>query len=429
MEESRVNSANKPAELIVNETRYPGAGVRVLDLHADFECGCCGACCCNSWQIRPSAAECERISGKLAQAAWPPENYFEFLAQEGGKPIVCLAKSAEGKCLFLGAGEGAPFCRLQREFGHAILPAVCQGYPRLAIATPAGVRLTLSYTCPAAARTLLASNGLRETHPRKLMQGEPRLQGISVREGDRVPKFAGKSRPSWAALDYFWRWTAEVMNTPGLSPAQALWYVSLFIEQIEANAQALRELPALMDGLEQIQNHFTGSELFGMLAAVEPHTNLGTLYFGTLLNILVQTGSLSGIWRRAWELLNAEGRRSLEALSEPWDRIMRPRVGEFAAIERNYLASRLYANPYAYRAGSLRMGYFFGLMHFVAYRFSALMLHLEEGCAVDEELWLRAAGMADGILQHNEATQGKILKLIEPYVDGPLMDLSRVALF
>lgn len=420
-----------PNDIKVNGQRYPAASLRLLKLHADFTCANCGFCCNDGWDIILSPGECDRVRGVLRAHGWTEEAVNEIVTavrQPGGTECLAPKRSESGGCIFHETGEWGTRCFIHHLAGSEVLPAVCQSFPRMAIATPTGVRLTLSCACPTAARTLLREGGLDETRPASVCAGRPELLGWVIAKDRLAPQLAAGCHPEWGAFDYFWRWTAEWMSAPAMTTAQALWGLGRVMEVLEENGAVVRVYEMMVEALETVQSALQRQTLRDA-ASLEPLTELGAIYFDTLLQCVRQVKSIPAPWERAWKMLHGEGGAGRGALVEAYDRLIRPELGKYATIERNFVSARLYANPHAYRAGRMRTGYFLAIMNLIALRFSALMICLEEGTALDETTWLRAAGMTDYLLLHNNATEDGFIQLIEPMLDCPIQDLARAALF
>lgn len=425
------NSSPDPREITVNGLRYPAAGLRLLNLHADFACANNGFCCVDQWNILLSGVEYDRVRCALIGKGWTAEAVAGLVTpvrRPGGKDGFIPRRSASGGCIFHETGEWGGRCLIHHQAGPAALPGVCQSFPRLAIATPAGVRLTLSCTCPTAARALLREGAVAETHPRSVCSGRPELLGLAVPKTQLAPRLTDGCHPTWGAFDAFWRWTPEWLSAPGMSPSQALWGLGRVMELLEANGRIVREHAAMVEALDTLLTELP-TPLAGEAAQFGPVTELGVIYFDTLMICLRAVKQLPPAWERAWQMLHGPDAPGQGALCEAYDRLIRPGLAAAVTIECNFIAARLYANPHACRAGRMRTGYFLAIMELIALRFSALMLCLEEKLTLDESVWLRAAGLTDYLLLHNHKTEDGFIKVIEPHLDCPIQDLARAALF
>jgi hypothetical protein len=129
-----------------------------------------------------------------------------------------------------------------------------------------------------------------------------------------------------------------------------------------------------------------------------------------------------------WSDANARFADRLMLIDE-YDARIRPRLADYESIERNYVASRLFANPLTYRATRVRTGYFVNVLKLVCLRFSLLAVCLAEGKQLDEAVWLRAASITDDLFLHSDRFQTEFLKRMDDFAQTPLENLKRPALF
>lgn len=417
----------------LNNHPLNATSARVLELHADYACHNCGRCCREAWDIVLLAPDVERMERLLSQAGWSREAILDCFAP--ASPIqnqqrVKLAVSDCGACRFLEQAADRFLCRLHREHGLEVLPTVCQCYPRLAIGHPAGLYVTLTYSCPSAAQLLLKPDGLRESAPRRMLAGYQDLQGTVFYTADTTPQFSATCKPSWATFDYFWRWTPEWMSCKDLTPSQALYGLGSVIGYVEAQGPQAGDQMGLIDLLDEALRVLPRA-IKRECDKLEPLTELGVIYMDTLVNLMSQlTSEGHRETTELWLALQQGDPATMRArIAREYDRLIRPHLAEFELIERNYIGSRLYANPLVYRANSLRTGYFVVVLLAVALRFTALSLCLRDGKALSEEVLIEAASLVDHLLQHNAVMQERFLKLLAESTTGDLHDLMRPAIF
>ncbi len=416
--------------LHVNHRPFDGAVFRSLELHADFACENCGLCCQRSWDIQITGDEQQRLREKLLAAGRAAEDIDQGIiaspvAHDPNRAL--LGCKVSGHCRFLGDEEFCSYCTVQRQAGHEALPAICQSYPRVAVATPAGVYLTLTYTCPAAAKLLLHETGLAEAAPRGTVQYQPRMIGASFTGNVQPPKFSAKCQPTWVAFDYFWRWTPEWMADQIMTPAEALYGLGEVVSLVEQMGERAGDLMQLMELLDQAGRTLP-AVIRKQARTLTAPTELGVIYLDTILNIANQTLSEDNDFQKLWSEARNKLDLSREGLLAAYRTELRPRLAEFANIERNYLASRLFANPVTYRVDRLRTGYFFIMLSFIALRFSVLALSKLEQRPIDTRTWLKGAGMVDYLMQHNIHSERRFLDLLEKNMDGPIHNFSIPAL-
>lgn len=113
-----------------------------------FECRDCPARCCRMpWAIRMSAEEAARYQDndwararlRAAGAALSRDRSGHFVL-----PMIEVERRLQ--CVFL---DDDGLCGLQKQFGHAFIPAVCQAFPFEFVRDESGtVRPVLSHLCP-----------------------------------------------------------------------------------------------------------------------------------------------------------------------------------------------------------------------------------------------------------------------------------------
>lgn len=422
-----------PQAITINHRNFDAGVLRVLELHADYVCGNSGQCCHEDWGITLQGPDKERFVAALVKDGMTreaAEACFRPSPTELYPDGVRMACETSGECPFCGIREdGASLCTIHATHGSQVIPSVCQSFPRLAVGTPAGVYLTLSYTCPTAARLLLNADGLRETSARKIFQSQPELLGTTFGETKEAPRFSAECRPSWANFDYFWRWTPEWMANPALTPAQALYGLGRVVGFVESFGAKMADQATLIELLDE-----AGRVLPAVVKAecekVGPVTELGAIYMDTLMNLMQKAHYVPEALVEWWEGMSTGDKRLDRAqLIAAYDQTIRPRLGEFELIERNFIASRLFANPLAYRGKSLRTGYFIVVLSLIALRFAALAICRREGVALDAEVWLRAASLTDRLLLHHANISQKFLELLEQNIQTDINDLVLPAIF
>ena len=344
---------------------------------------------------------------------------------------MALQRDERGWCVFAGEEtDSASYCQMQRATSLQALPETCQSYPRMAVSTPAGLYITLMYTCPAAVRALLRENALGEVSPRGVMAARPCLQGVKILPQAKPAFLSQACAGQWEAFDTFWRWTVRWMAQPEWTPAEALYLIGQLVEQIEARGQAVRTMEGLTDVIEQFAE--TPAERFrAELNRLEPLTELGLVYLNILLNMLEHLGKTTPFGHAILQILR-QGPESPQRreLAKQYDRRIRSRLPEFATIERNFLGSRLFANPLIYRSRLLRIGYFMVALEMIGLRFFALMISMNEDKPLDESMWLRAAQEIDGVMQHDPTFEERLIELLSQNATAcPISNLTRPVMF
>lgn len=417
---------SNPGPIIVNRRPWPGQTLRLLALHADYACANTGLCCQDAWSIRLHDEEAQRVDAALAENGdgLPPAGTW-YEPKPLGEMGDAQMKTGPHGCLFHSGDAGSSSCALHRRFGAEVLPTICQTYPRLALRTPAGIYLTLTNTCPTAAALLRHEGGLREVAPGRVWRGGA-LGGSIFGNNAQPPRFGAASQPGWEPFDYFWRWSPEWMSNATLTPGEALFGLGLIVGHIEGLGAAATQATTLIDQLDQLTAGFA-PQLAGLTARSQPDPLLSATYADVLLNVAgaVQTLPPELAALRPADLASDAQRAALAA---DYAAQIAPRMAEHAVIERNYIGTRLYANPLAYRASSLRAGYFVVVLMSIGLRYAALGHCRLDGRALDADVLLKAAATIDRLLLHDAAIAGRMLELLEPMLGGDVRNLAQPAL-
>ncbi len=218
--------------------------VFALDLHADYQCRHSGACCTAGWTIPIEAAEHRRVSDALSDGrlTLPGETRPARLI-DPGRAFVMAEKSPEGAAAGLRVGldgacvffdrQSGNLCAIQRDLGHASLPAACRQFPRVALTDRRGTFVTLSHYCPTAAAMLF-----REDASLTPVADPPMCAGRALESFDATDTVPPLLRPGVLFdLDAFDRWERFVLRTlgdPDSSAEQSLASLSASAERIRS---------------------------------------------------------------------------------------------------------------------------------------------------------------------------------------------------
>ena len=124
------------------------------DFYPSFHClaGACPDTCCKDWEVvvdREALEFYKTVSGALGERLRDA-----FVRQPDGER--CFRLNEEGKCVLLTA-DG--LCPLQAAYGEKGLCKICASHPRFVEEYGATQEITLSISCPEAARLLLEHEG------------------------------------------------------------------------------------------------------------------------------------------------------------------------------------------------------------------------------------------------------------------------------
>jgi lysine-N-methylase len=112
---------------------------------ARYRCTTCGDCC-RGWDVPLQPGESEKFL-ELASQLVPAERLRGAIGhgKHNGMVIETLA-GQKGQCSMLAEDQ---LCRIHGRFGEPQKPRACRIFPYTFVATPGGVRVGLSWACPA----------------------------------------------------------------------------------------------------------------------------------------------------------------------------------------------------------------------------------------------------------------------------------------
>lgn len=132
--------------------------IRLLALHASYQCRHRGVCCTEEWAIPVEQVRHRRLVKALGSRELRPSRadgpFFEPAA--GVDPDAGAVVGRRGReCVFFESDQGR-LCAIHRDLGHAALPSACQHFPRVVVIDPRGITMTLSHVCPTVSDLLFA---------------------------------------------------------------------------------------------------------------------------------------------------------------------------------------------------------------------------------------------------------------------------------
>ncbi len=178
------------------------ARAHVLAIHAGYRCRHAGVCCTEDWAIPVDAGRHSGLSAALEKGLLQPEQtpaaWFDRTPEHGGAEPVVVGRTGRS-CAFFEPGRGR-LCSIHRQLGHDALPVACQHFPRVVVADPRGLFVSLSFVCPTAGRLLTAGC----TRPFQIVhEGAVLLPGLEWTGLD-----ARDSLPPQLSDDVLWDWDA-----------------------------------------------------------------------------------------------------------------------------------------------------------------------------------------------------------------------------
>jgi Fe-S-cluster containining protein len=339
--------------------------VRLLALHAPYQCRHRGVCCREPWAIPVERLSHLRVLDAVGAGTLrlPHGNAGLFAAAPGVEADADVVVGRRGRdCVFLEPGE-AGLCAIHRDMGHEALPTACQHFPRVVVLDPRGVSLSLSYVCPTAADLLYDAPPAwhRIVHGGPVVLPGMHWEGLDAR--DTLPPQVSETRLwDWDALTAFELQALRALSTR--PPEQALAVIA------GAAARLERDSRAPLEALVETAFH-----------DADPRTPQPDLDALVRLAVASSTGADPGAW-------GPEGTRA--AAAEFWLR-HQPQVSR-------YLASRVMASAVVYHARSATVWSAWLQTAYAVLRRS-LDLEIRAGDA-ERRIFAAALARADRLLVH-----------------------------
>jgi hypothetical protein len=212
--------------------------VRLLALHAPYQCRHRGVCCREPWAIPVDRVRHRRLVEAVhaRRLPLPHGDGTLFAIAPGVDTDADVVVGRRGRdCVFLAPGEDG-LCAIHQDLGHAALPTACQHFPRVVVLDPRGVSLSLSCVCPTAADLLYdaAPGWHRVVHEGRVVLPGMQWEGLDAR--DTLPPQVSETRLwDWDALSAFELQTLGALSTH--APEQALAVVAVAAARLEQGSQ------------------------------------------------------------------------------------------------------------------------------------------------------------------------------------------------
>jgi Fe-S-cluster containining protein len=140
-----------------------GRDVRILPFHATYRCRDSGVCCTSNWPIPVEADRLGVLTAALSTGGLRPVASAVLvplqLLPDAPAETPALVAAHDGRCVF---HDPAGSCAIHKALGHSALPLACRQFPRVTVADPRGVSVTLSHYCPTAAGLLRDATAVDE---------------------------------------------------------------------------------------------------------------------------------------------------------------------------------------------------------------------------------------------------------------------------
>jgi hypothetical protein len=212
--------------------------VRLLALHAPYQCRHRGVCCREPWAIPVERVRHRRVVDAVdaGRLRLPQGNGGLFAAAPGVDTDADAVVGRRGSdCVFHEPGQ-VGLCAIHRDLGHEALPTACQHFPRVVVLDPRGVSLSLSCVCPTAADLLYdAAPGWHQVvHEGQVVLPGLQWEGLDAR--DTLPPQVSETRLwDWDAMSAFELQTLDALATR--VPAEALAVVAGAAARLERDSQ------------------------------------------------------------------------------------------------------------------------------------------------------------------------------------------------
>ena len=227
--------------------------------------------CCHSWEVTLDKKSYKTVrKNRNPQLSAMVARNLELL-RENDQRHARIKIAANADCPFLNSRK---LCEIQGQCGHAALPRTCRSYPRSNSFFAGRVEMSLSLSCPEAARQILLNPDafIFEQYP-------TRLAAIAA---DIHNNFDQQRAAGWlaAARDFCF---GTILN-PEYSVEQKLFVIGLYVRRAEpqlADAAALRNLGAAF------AEPATAAQLLDAYDALDPAPGLLWEVFSTVANGIV----------------------------------------------------------------------------------------------------------------------------------------------
>jgi hypothetical protein len=204
-----------------------GAATRthVLAMHAGYRCRHAGVCCSEDWAIPVDAVRYSRLSEALEHGRLQPEQtpaaWFDPTPGHGGAEPVVVGRAGRS-CAFFEPGRGR-LCSIHRQLGHDALPVACQHFPRVTVADPRGLFVSLSCVCPTAGGLLTAEcpRPFQIVHEGAVLRPGLEWMGLDARDS-LPPQLSDGVLWDWEALTAWEQYVLKVLEECSAEDAIAI---------------------------------------------------------------------------------------------------------------------------------------------------------------------------------------------------------------
>ncbi len=191
---------------------------------AAYACRSTGKCC-KGWQVQADRQTAEALPGLLKGI--PRYEGVEVLGPRTESLLHARDLDfSKGQCVFQNPDER---CDLHARFGPAAKPLICRQYPYLAIQTPLGIEISLTYSCPSAAALLLGEGPLR------ILKDPPQAPDMAYTKGipEHYPVQVDPLSPlTWEGFHLAGDLLRGLLSSGGEEPSIPLAFARMSLEKL-----------------------------------------------------------------------------------------------------------------------------------------------------------------------------------------------------
>lgn len=218
--------------------------LRPTDYAGRFSCigPACTDTCCAHWTI-PLDPACHERFTRLPEGSLKADLMQSIVVQTPPSPHFAILQLTSGQHCPMHRADG--LCRIQAEQGEAMLPRICQQYPRYKHSFEGGQEVGLALSCPEAARLVLLAPELLVARPAERTTASADLpQPEATQPKAELPLWAGSVRSL-----VLWILT----EAPGYSLWQQLFLIRLLCYRLDGlrTTGKPEQTPALLEGFRQ----------------------------------------------------------------------------------------------------------------------------------------------------------------------------------
>ena len=402
-----------------------------LTIHSNFQCESCGVCCATNWNIPVEKQVYETLhqhlkNGNITVPGNKEIDIDNLLIKTANLPERAeanIGRDELGRCLFFDYDKGN-LCSIQHDVGIDSQPWVCRIFPRLCVLQPQGIFITLSHFCPVATTFLFCENSNIN-----IIKNDPTFIQSGIYAGhDARTHLPPLLRPNvlmtWETYDIWERYAVEFMSKEDYTPEEALIVLITTVEKIRNwNGQN----PPLLDFLKEIlekDSQANPAELksqikqlpCGLLKAKQIYTVLLGYLKGEINSFIpIKTSfQINYLFKNEPEAANN--------FIDDYNKYVYPCWAEFEHPIRKYLASKIFANFFAYQGNGLRTGLLAVVFALTSLRTHTTILCSQKKQQLNKDLLLEAFRYTDYLIHHSVSRE-QLIQFLNQFETHPIFEL------